>query len=1126
MATGSSEATSPDTEFGIKDISALHEALCPVSAKYKFFGLQIGVDINEIKKIEADYKDSSDCLLEILLSRLNQELALTCADICKALRSEVVNMRQLANSFPSRLYQSIGDQNKETERESSKKKKAEKVSDSGIPLRMSEKESEDESESENIQSAEVERQVHERDEPKSKRAKKRACKKERAVKSQYASEQPVSESVIQLRMSKKEESEGSQRIESENESKSDKSENIQKAEKSAEIERQVHERDEPKSIRQREIAGKKERSARIEYSTEEQTQMKHNIDEMKDSQKKKNEMAVSSQSRAKSSSDDVSEKVTEISQSSDVEEENESDDESMTSSSQKGLKPRKENESETSSNERSDFSTEAKQKSVKSKKAVYYYEEEKLESELVKHKQVKGNKENKLKNSGNEVSMKGLHSVYKRAPVTAESDEDTSGQPFHKSKRKMEAEETKSEESFSESTSDESETESPKHKELMVRPKSLSALEMCCDSDEEMEKVRARDKKKKMPHKSKVATAKHHVNEFRCRFNNIAEATILCLIACNIAVATMPFFLTQITTLDDHKLFLDKKIDEFGKCETHWVLFGKLNLYWNYLAYDLLYQLIKVLYNRHKQFKRARKDVIAYKKDIKQFMKCISLKLFCEIEQKLLSLEGGPPAGFKELVLEFNWPNTVTLEAVETFRQRYARQYRLNECAMIIKSIKPGSFKVTWFVPISIIDILIQRMDIVQDLLKELNVMRLIINGNCIYQYFIDEHQKLYSQLKERKSVEETKRTWEREVKKKKKERSVSHKKEKAKKDDSEEERKLIKKRVSKAVVEPSKCGSPQGGRQLDETHTRKVKGKFKKKRVIKAAVKPSESDSSESKFDERKMKRRRLSETIALKYELPGDNEQLDSDQEEHDIQKKRGSNRIEISMSPTAIGISSPSTSQEEKKKQPVSKKQGHRKKHVRKMKERRKRMMRGKEKAAHSSSTDDSSPECDMTKNQYKDEMKELVNIFERFFGKLCCAVFDPKDVAAELQSVGLISIESMKHIVRSPESKQDKIITLVDLMHKMMMSCPDHLFVIIEVMLENEALQETAREILRETGTQCLVCELHFVLDSKTLFPAGRVCPVETAAKFPSQVPPSDTAVPSTADTLSPTAKGML
>ena len=71
------------------------------------------------------------------------------------------------------------------------------------------------------------------------------------------------------------------------------------------------------------------------------------------------------------------------------------------------------------------------------------------------------------------------------------------------------------------------------------------------------------------------------------------------------------------------------------------------------------------------------------------------------------------------------------------------------------------------------------------------------------------------------------------------------------------------------------------------------------------------------------------------------------------------------------------------------------------------------------------------------------------------------------------------------------------------------------------------KEAARETLRVAGiyTQCLVPVLHCI-GSKSLFPAGRVCPVETAAKFPSQVPFSDTAVPSTADTLSPNAKGII
>ena len=618
MATGSSEATSPDTEFGIKDISALHEALCPVSAKYKFFGLQIGVDINEIKKIEADYKDSSDCLLEILFLRLNQETALTCADICKALRSEVVNMCQLANSFPSCLCQSIDN---ETKRESGKKKKAEKVSKSVIPLRMNEKESEYESESENIQkavkSAEVERQVHERDEPKSKWANERACGKGKTTRL---------------------------------------------LDKPPELNKYKEDRKKAKHKEISKTAGSPQTGARPD------------------------------QNRTKSV------KVSEKSQPEATTQE--SDSASSFASKEKGVK------------------------SEKMGRARDHSELKHHQSESVSNRQVR-NKATEKKDSATKLQRK------LESQADSENEESDSGND-------------------SSEDGEDSERKS---------------------SDEE--------------------------------------------------------YYTAVSDFEEENI--------------------------------------------------------------------------------------------------------------------------------------------------------------------------------------------------------------------------IPHKRKEAKKD----ERKL-KKKVNKSVVESSKY----------ESFTRKVKGK-------------------------------RESEAASLKYDSPGDYEQSDPghgsrDQEEHDIQQKRRKKkkqRRESSMSPTAIGSSSPSTSQEEKKKQPVSKKQGHRKKHVRKMKEKRERMKRGKEKKAHSSGTDDSSPEWDMTNNKYEGEMKELVNVFERFFGKLCCAVFDPKDIAAELLRVGLISKSVMRDMMLSPESQQAKIIALVDELDKKTKSCPYCLFDIIEVMLENEALQETAREILRETGARFLVCELHFFKTAK-------------------------------------------
>ena len=969
MAAGSSEAASASRQFSEDDLGDLCDALYKVSTKYRFFGLKIGLKMHEIRGIATKHSDSADRLLEILSARLNQESALTCADIVKALKSTSVSEHSLAIEFQKQFENIIHKGQIEEEKVFSKKKKTAKFTKNEMlsekrSQRIEDVKSDDESKSDENEdinkSAEVETQVHERDETKSKRAKKRARKKERAVKSLCASEQAVSESAIQLRMGKQE-SERSKRIEkveSDNESKSDENENIQKTVKFAEVERQVHERDEPKLKRAKKRAHKKEKNQCASEQPEPDEYKEDERKQMKGKQKKIqfSEMAASPQSGAES-------------------------DQKRKKSVKKSEKIAPEIMSTDSENESSDACKEKEILLSKSEKTgkvreCAAYSEVKHQPQSAKIREVKNEARKKGKIPEKEGSTKKQHSVlHRKTAVAVESDEDTSERPSHKSKKKLEAEETESEESFSESTSDESETESPKHKEK-VKPKSpTDTEEIYHDSDEEIEKVRAKDKKK-MPQKFKVVTAKSSPHS-------------------------------------------ERLVEE----------------------------------EQYKQ-KKGKRSV-----DMKQQER--------ESELRAKASRGKiqkPHSQVKERERVKETDSGMKAKSLVAHSSEQASDESETDCEN-----------------------------------EESN------SGNDSSEDGEDSEGKSSDEEEKTETDEESSSaSSEEEVnKKKKKEKAVCHEEEKAKKEGFEEERKLMEKRVSKATVEQSKYDSPQGGRRFDETHTRKVKGK-------------------------------RESEAASLKYDSPGDDDQSDPghgswDQEEHDIQQKRRKKkkqRRESSMSPTAIESSFPSTSQEEKKKQPVSKKEGHRKKHVRKMKEKRERMKRGKEKAAHSFGTDDSSTECDMTKNQYEGEMKELVNIFRRFFGKLCCVEFRPKDVAAELQKKGLISRAMMRDMMLSPESQQAKIIALVDKLDKKTRSHPDRLFVIIEVMLENEALQETAREILRETGTQCLVCALHCVLDSKTLFPSGRVCPVETAAKFPSQVPPSDTAVPSTADTLSPTTKRML
>ena len=197
--------------------------------------------------------------------------------------------------------------------------------------------------------------------------------------------------------------------------------------------------------------------------------------------------------------------------------------------------------------------------------------------------------------------------------------------------------------------------------------------------------------------------------------------------------------------------------------------------------------------------------------------------------------------------------------------------------------------------------------------------------------------------------------------------------------------------------------------------------------------------------------------------------------EQDEREIQPRQDEIRMVDSSS-------SPSNSQEEHEKQPGPREKRRRRKHgsVHKTKENSERRIIERENLHNHSTMDDSSPECDMLK-QNEVEMKKLRRVFKRFFGQLCCTIVNPVGIAAQLQKKGLISKSVMKDMMMSPESQQSKIISLVDKLEKRIKSKPYSLFGFIRVLLENEALQGTGREILREAGKYSLFFSLIRVIE---------------------------------------------
>ena len=188
------------------------------------------------------------------------------------------------------------------------------------------------------------------------------------------------------------------------------------------------------------------------------------------------------------------------------------------------------------------------------------------------------------------------------------------------------------------------------------------------------------------------------------------------------------------------------------------------------------------------------------------------------------------------------------------------------------------------------------------------------------------------------------------------------------------------------------------------------------------------------------------------------------DRDQEEHSSKPKKRSRRRHRESSPIARGSSSPSTSQEEQQVQMRKSKHEsdrERKKMVVKRKEKR-------EKVSSSSATDDSSPESEMLRNLTQCEIKALVKVFKCLFGRLCCAIKDPVETAAQLQEKHLISRTIMENIITSPESQQVKAITLVRALDRKIKPRPDKIFTVTKVFLENKNLQDVGKKLWAETG----------------------------------------------------------
>ena len=214
------------------------------------------------------------------------------------------------------------------------------------------------------------------------------------------------------------------------------------------------------------------------------------------------------------------------------------------------------------------------------------------------------------------------------------------------------------------------------------------------------------------------------ISHFEGRFNQLKIDCRNGLTKKSIPVPQVVNALTDLPAddVDEHKHFLKSHMSIYYQANDHAELIGQLSFHMNYLSHHLLDYL-----GNEFGLVEVKGKMTIYKSDLQQFRKKTPLNLFCWIQRR----RRRPQEGFNEMVVEFHWPENVTLEDVEQFQQDYASEYNLHKCAMMIAQIHFGSYIITWFIPESVVNKLKAKLP--REILKKYCVIKLEIAGTCVY---------------------------------------------------------------------------------------------------------------------------------------------------------------------------------------------------------------------------------------------------------------------------------------------------------------------------------------------------------------------------------------------------------
>ena len=171
------------------------------------------------------------------------------------------------------------------------------------------------------------------------------------------------------------------------------------------------------------------------------------------------------------------------------------------------------------------------------------------------------------------------------------------------------------------------------------------------------------------------------IDELTKQFNSLKKTIRECLEKKQVDVLSVVDVLTSLSPDEDerYRIFVLSNVSSLYRAASISEVFGVMNCHWNYLDPSLLELLVKEF-----NLDEIKAQIESYKSALMQFRMRTPLDLFCQAQKRRRRQQ---PEHFWEMVAKFDWPKNVTLEAVEQFRQDYASEYSLHDCAMIISQV-------------------------------------------------------------------------------------------------------------------------------------------------------------------------------------------------------------------------------------------------------------------------------------------------------------------------------------------------------------------------------------------------------------------------------------------------------